>query len=86
MTQPPPPPPAWVRIADAVARRIIDGRYQDRIPSKAVLAGEFGVYPGTVQRALGALAAHGVIRREPGHPYYISRNFVMPASWADPPP
>ncbi len=49
MTQP--PPPAWVRIADTVAQRIIDGRYQDQIPSRAALMAEFGVTADTVRKA-----------------------------------
>ncbi len=69
MTQP--PPPAWVRIADTLAGRIASGQYRDRIPSRAALAAEFGVAPGTAARAVRDLAARGVIRAIPGRSYSV---------------
>ena len=61
-------PRSWLEIADELRVRIGAGRYPvgGLLPSTVALCREFGVSPGPVQRAVGALKAAGVVVGEPG--------------------
>lgn len=55
----------WRRVADAI-RAMAGERPDGRLPSEADLAERFGVNRHTVRRAIGALAADGLVRSERG--------------------
>lgn len=67
--------PPWRQIADALRAEITAGQYgpDDRLPSVAVLAAEWGVNKKTANKALRALADEGLTEVEPGMGYYIRR-------------
>lgn len=65
--------PPWRQIADVLRAAIVAGLYgpDDRLPSVASLAAEWGVNRKTANKALQALAEEGLIEVEPGMGYYI---------------
>jgi len=58
--------PIWVQLVAEFSRRIVTGAWPtgSRIPGVRDLAGELGVNPNTVQRALAELERQGVCRSE----------------------
>lgn len=62
------PDPLHVQIADVLRGRIADGTYEinRKVPSQNELAAEFGVARPTVQKALSALIAEGLLRTVQG--------------------
>ncbi len=78
-----PPPPPWAQIAGTLAGRIASGEYAGAIPSRAALAAEFGVAPGTAAKAIHHLAARGLICAVPGRSYSI-RDASRDGAPADP--
>lgn len=65
--------PPWRQIADVLRAEIEAGQYgpDDRLPSVAGLAAEWGVNRKTANKALAHLAGEGLIEVEPGMGYYI---------------
>lgn len=59
------PHPAFAQIADDLRGKIKDGVIEvgKRLPSQRDLASQYGVAPGTIQQALGELAADGIVSR-----------------------
>ncbi|MDW8104074.1 MAG: GntR family transcriptional regulator [Armatimonadota bacterium] len=58
----------WVR--QQLLEEIRHGRYSDRLPTKQLLAQQFGVSVGTVSRALEALREEGWLQRGRGARFY----------------
>ncbi|MFI2077018.1 GntR family transcriptional regulator [Streptomyces triculaminicus] len=56
----------YLRIAEALRKRIGGDAEQQRLPSEASLMGEYGVSRTTVRRALRVLAADGLVESVPG--------------------
>ena len=63
----------WSRIAGEVARNVRSGTYSPgtRLPSASDLAARFGVNRHTVRRAIGELAARGIVRVVQGSGTYV---------------
>lgn len=61
----------WRRVADGIRALAAEQGGQDRLPSEAELAGRFGVNRHTVRRAIGALAAEGLVRSERGRGIFL---------------
>jgi DNA-binding GntR family transcriptional regulator len=61
-------PRSYQEIASHLAARIISGKYPvgSHLPTGPMLAEQYGVVRGTVQRALAELARDGVIKTIPG--------------------
>lgn len=55
--------PIYLQLIEVIQMRIISGRYRagDRLPSVRDLAGEAGVNPNTMQRALAELERSGLV-------------------------
>jgi GntR family phosphonate transport system transcriptional regulator len=64
---------AWRRIADAIEADIVSGTAAPggQLPPEAQLAGRFGVNRHTVRRALGVLAARGLVRATQGRGTFV---------------
>ena len=58
--------PIWVQLVAEFSRRIVVGEWSTgaRIPGVRGLAGELGVNPNTIQRALSELEREGLCRSE----------------------
>ena len=63
----------WSRVAGEVARNIRSGTYSPgmRLPAASELAARFGVNRHTVRRAIGELAARGIVRVVQGSGTYV---------------
>lgn len=55
--------PIWVQLCEQIEDRVLTGTYPpgSRLPSVRDLAGEAGVNPNTMQRALAALEDRGLL-------------------------
>ena len=55
--------PIWLQLQEQLTLRIVTGHYPSgsRLPSVRELAGEAGVNPNTMQRALSALEGSGMV-------------------------
>lgn len=55
--------PIWTQLAEQLTLRIVSGEYGPgaAVPAVRVLAGEAGVNPNTMQRALAELEARGLV-------------------------
>ncbi|WP_372426663.1 phosphonate metabolism transcriptional regulator PhnF [Salinarimonas chemoclinalis] len=64
---------AWRQIVDGLEADIAAGRLApgDRLPAETRLAGRFGVNRHTVRRALGVLAARGLVRATQGRGTFV---------------
>jgi DNA-binding GntR family transcriptional regulator len=51
----------YVRVADAIAVRIVGGHYTGRLPAQRDLAQEFGVAYATLRRAVVALHRRNLV-------------------------
>ncbi len=60
------PLPKYHRIYLVLREQLDDGRFAGGLPGEHALMQQFGVARVTVRRALGQLAAEGLISREPG--------------------
>lgn len=62
----------YEEVAEELRRRIARGDYGARLPlpSERALEQEFGIHRATVRRALGLLAAEGLLSRSPGRRAY----------------
>lgn len=69
----PPEVPAYLRLAENIRRKIVDGVYQygGRIPSEAELCRTSGLALLTVRQALGVLVEEGLLERFPGRGTYV---------------
>jgi GntR family transcriptional regulator len=67
----------YVRVADAIAVRIVGGHYTGRLPAQRDLAQEFGVAYGTLRRAVVALHRRNLVISR-----YGGGTFVAP--WVKP--
>ncbi|MDN5899052.1 MAG: GntR family transcriptional regulator [Brachybacterium sp.] len=58
--------PIWTQLVTEFSRRIVVGSWPAgaRLPGVRALAGEFGVNPNTVQRAMSELERDGLCRSE----------------------
>lgn len=58
--------PIWTQLVTEFSRRIVVGRWPAgaRLPGVRGLAGELGVNPNTIQRALSELEGEGLCRTE----------------------
>ena len=58
--------PIWTQLVTEFSRRIVVGRWPagTRLPGVRGLAGELGVNPNTIQRALSELEREGLCRTE----------------------
>lgn len=64
----------WRQIADAIRLEIVGGKLEpgDRLDGELALAERFGANRHTVRRALGVLAAEGVLRAEHGRGTFVA--------------
>ena len=62
----------WRQVADLIRAAIGDGSMAERLPAEGDLAERFGVNRHTVRRAIGALAADGLLRAERGRGTFIN--------------
>ena len=55
--------PIWIQLVDQLTLRIVSGVYPsgEAVPSVRALAGEAGVNPNTMQRALAELESRGLV-------------------------
>ena len=53
--------PVWLRVADDLRARIYSGHLYGRLPSRAVLARQYGVAEGSVDKAARALVREGLL-------------------------
>jgi len=60
------PLPKYHRVYLVLKERLLDGLYNDRLPSELELTAEFEVSRVTIRKALGNLAAEGLIERTAG--------------------
>jgi GntR family transcriptional regulator len=60
------PLPKYHQIYLVLREQLAEGRYAGGLPGELALAGHFGVARITVRKALGQLAAEGLIDRSPG--------------------
>jgi GntR family transcriptional regulator len=67
--------PAYVRLRDALASRIVSVEWgpDQPIPSEARLSKEYGVSVGTVRKAVDGLVAEGLLERRQGSGTYLRR-------------
>ncbi|MEM9046594.1 MAG: GntR family transcriptional regulator [Pseudomonadota bacterium] len=65
--------PAYVRLRDALARRIANGEWtSDRpIPSEARLAKDYGLSVGTVRKGVDGLVQEGLLERRQGSGTFV---------------
>ena len=63
----------WRQLASRLEDEIAAGRFEanDRLPTEAALAAQFGVNRHTVRRAIGALAEQGLVRVEHGRGAFV---------------
>lgn len=75
MTRPKPRSPIWQSIARSLTGDIGSGRYGpgDKLPTEAALSAKFGVNRHTVRRALGELAAKGLVYARRGAGVYVAQ-------------
>lgn len=68
--------PIWTQLVDEFTRRIVSGEWQpgNRIPAVRELAGDLGVNPNTVQRALTELERRELCRTERTSGRFITDN------------
>jgi len=64
---------AYLRLADLLKDRILDGTYPcgEKIPSEAALSREQGLALMTVRQAVGVLVERGLLERVPGRGTYV---------------
>lgn len=76
----------YEQVAEELARRIGDGRYEvgGRLPSERDLAQAFGVSRPTVREAIIALELDGLIEVRQGSGVYVAARRVVPAAYAKP--
>ncbi|RPK47844.1 HTH-type transcriptional repressor YvoA [Streptomyces sp. ADI91-18] len=69
-----PEQPPYLRIADALRQRIAEHEWTvgDRLPSRAQIAGEFGVGENVVRRAQELLISQGVLEGRAGSGTYVA--------------
>lgn len=65
--------PAYVQIAAYLRTMILSGQLKadDKLPSVAILAREFDVWPGTAHLAIKMLIDEGLVRAEPRRGSYV---------------
>ncbi|BAJ30923.1 MULTISPECIES: GntR family transcriptional regulator [Kitasatospora] len=65
--------PPYLRIADHLRRRVTAGEWAvgERLPSRARLAGSYGVGPNVLQRAQEVLIAEGLLEGRTGSGTYV---------------
>lgn len=70
--------PAYQRIAAELRENIKDGIYQvgQQIPTEDTLAGRFSVNRHTLRRAVGVLAAEGLVRVDHGRGMFVAAALV----------
>ena len=70
--------PAYQRIAAELRENIKDGIYQvgQQIPTEDTLAGRFSVNRHTLRRAVGVLAAEGLVRVDQGRGIFVAAALV----------
>ena len=70
--------PAYQRIAAELRENIKDGIYQvgQQIPTEDTLAGRFSVNRHTLRRAVGVLAAEGLVRVDQGLGMFVAAALV----------
>ena len=68
-------PRIYLRIAGALRSRIEAGEFtgDGKIPSVRTLMQEYEVAYDTAQHAVKTLEAEGLVRRYPGHGYYVTQ-------------
>ncbi len=66
--------PFYRRVKDVIIQRIINEVWRpgDRLPSEPKLAGELGVSPGTVRKALTELTAENLLYRQQGKGTFVA--------------
>ncbi|MFD5317899.1 GntR family transcriptional regulator [Streptomyces sp. NPDC127098] len=69
-----PEQPPYLRVADALRQRVADGEWSpgDRLPSRAVLAAEYGVGDNVVRRAQEHLISQGLLEGRAGSGTYVA--------------
>jgi GntR family transcriptional regulator len=67
------PEAAYLRIARTLSERIVNGYYQpgEQLPPERRFAGEFGVSPMTLRRAMQVLAERGLVSAEQGRGTFV---------------
>lgn len=64
--------PLYIQLKSRLEQHIIDGFYQDRIPSEREIMDEFYVSRSTVRQAIGELVSEGVLERRPGRGTFVA--------------
>ena len=64
--------PLYIQLKNRLEQYIIDGIYQDKIPSEREIMDEFYVSRSTVRQAIGELVSDGVLEKRPGKGTFIA--------------
>lgn len=62
----------YLQIAEALRQQIVKGAITERLPSKAELMATYGVGASTIERALQALKADGVVESVQGAAVFVA--------------
>ena len=66
----------WMQLTEVLTQRVVSGQYPPgiRIPSVRDLAAEAGVNPNTMQRALAAMEAEGLLTSQRNTGRYVTQD------------
>lgn len=66
------PIPLMIQLKNAIEKQIIDGIYEDQLPSERELMRQYDVSRSTVREAINALVREGVLVKKHGKGTYVS--------------
>ncbi|GIO23435.1 GntR family transcriptional regulator [Oceanobacillus sp. J11TS1] len=64
--------PLYVQLKERIEKNILNGKYEDKIPSEREVMDEFYVSRSTVRQAINELVNDGVLEKRPGKGTFIS--------------
>ncbi|MFB4475229.1 GntR family transcriptional regulator [Oceanobacillus caeni] len=64
--------PLYVQLKERIEKNILNGKYEDKIPSEREVMDEFYVSRSTVRQAINELVNEGVLEKRPGKGTFIS--------------
>lgn len=62
----------YLEVSDSLREKIRDGKITEALPSQSALVSEYGVSRSTIERALAALKADGVIESVQGAGWFVT--------------
>lgn len=62
----------YLEVSESLREKIRDGEITEALPSQSALVGEYGVSRSTIERALAALKADGVIESVQGAGWFVA--------------